>query len=99
MLKLKQQYRDSYELKYTWKDQSVKYYPYLRSYIFKNFSTKQEKSAYNLHSIEYRHYLVKIRVARGKALPDPYNDYTACVYKLAKSWKHNSKRRHQYLLP
>ncbi|PXZ07760.1 hypothetical protein DKK70_07940 [Gilliamella apicola] len=96
MLKFKQQYRNNYEITYNEKDKPVRYYPYLRNYIFKCFSTKQEKSAYFLHIIEYKRYKLKIRTSRGKNLPNPYDDYSSNAYKLLKSWKHNSKRKKQY---
>jgi hypothetical protein len=49
-----------------------------------------------LHRIEYKSYSLKIRVARGAGLPQVWDDFPTCVYKVAKSWKHNSKRAHQY---
>lgn len=49
-----------------------------------------------LHRIEYKSYSLKIRVARGTGLPQVWDDFPTCVYKVAKSWKHNSKRAHQY---
>lgn len=45
-MKFKQQYRNNYEITYNEKDKPVRYYPYLRNYIFKCFSTKQEKLLY-----------------------------------------------------
>lgn len=92
MKKLKQQYRGCIERhNYMWN-----VYPYVRSGTFKKFSTKQEKSFYFMHLVECRDYPVKLRAARGKALADPWDDYYSIVYDVAKSWKHNSKRRHQY---
>ena len=60
------------------------------------FSNKQERSFYCLHSIEYKDYSLKIRVARGAGLPHVWDEFPTYVYKVAKSWKHNSKRSHQY---
>ncbi|MBS9811372.1 hypothetical protein G5C64_22335 [Vibrio diabolicus] len=93
MKKLKQQYRsrDKEYGHYLWD-----VYPRVRSGTHKHFSTKQEKSYFFLHEIECRGYPIKLRAARGKARADPWDDYPACVYDVAKCWKHNSKRRHQY---
>lgn len=71
-------------------------YPIVRSSGHKHFSTKQEKSFYFLHQIECYGYPIKLRAARGRALADPWDDYPSQVDDVAKSWKHNSKRRSQY---
>ncbi|WP_295890518.1 hypothetical protein [uncultured Vibrio sp.] len=93
MKKLKQQYRKRIKCqrKYLWG-----IYPSIRSGTHKHFSTKQEKGYYFLHLIECKGYPVKLRAARGRSLANPWDDYPAFVYDLAKSWKHNSKRRYQY---
>lgn len=94
MKKLKQQYRNKYlryQRGYMWD-----VYPNVRSGAHKHFSTKQEKSYFFLHNIECKGYPIKLRAARGRALANPWDDYPAYVYDLAKSWKHNSKRRYQY---
>ena len=49
-----------------------------------------------MHLIEYKDYPLKLRVARGTALPEEWDDLPVYVYKVAKSWKHNSRRRKQY---
>lgn len=54
------------------------------------------KSFYFLHYIEYKDYSLKIRVARGAGLPHVWDEFPTYIYKVAKSWKHNSKRSHQY---
>ncbi|PXA69864.1 hypothetical protein [Vibrio sp. 11986-1-5] len=95
MKKLKQQYKHAVDRK------SADYllwhfYPCIRSGTHKHFSTKQEKSFYFMHLVECKGYPVKFRAARGKALANPWDDYPAYVYDVAKSWKHNSKRKHQY---
>ncbi len=64
--------------------------------IFKKFSKSQEHSFYFLHRIEYKSYSLNIRVARGTGLAHVWDDFPTYVYKVAKSWKHNSKRAHQY---
>lgn len=93
MKKLKQQYRNRIKIqrRYIWES-----YPSVRSGTHKHFSTKQEKSYYFLHEIECKGYRIKLRAARGKALANPWDDYPAYVYDLAKSWKHNSKRSSQH---
>ncbi|AXN31996.1 hypothetical protein [Vibrio coralliilyticus] len=93
MKKLKQQYRSHIKAHgtYLWD-----VYPSVRSGTHKHFSTKQEKSYFFLHKVECRGYPIKLRAARGKALADPWDDYPAYVYDVAKCWKHNSRRRHQY---
>lgn len=72
-------------------------YPNLRSYYFRNFSTKQEKSLSILHSLECKEMgvKVKIRSKRGKALPDSWDDFKATFHYVKNSWKHNSKRSSQ----
>lgn len=93
MKKLKQQYRSHVKAQgpYQWD-----VYPNVRSAIHKHFSTKQEKSYFFLHKVEYREYPIKLRAARGKALANPWDDYPTYIYDVAKCWKHNSKRRYQY---
>ena len=93
MKKLKQQYRSHIKADghFLWD-----VYPCVRSGTHKHFSTKQEKSYFFLHEVEYREYPIKLRAARGKSLANPWDDYAAHVYEVAKCWKHNSKRRHQY---
>lgn len=76
-------------------DGILKRYPHLRNVYHKKFSTLQERSFYFLHLIEYKNYPLKLRVARGTGLPDERDDLPAYVYKVAKSWKHNSRRRKQ----
>ncbi|BCV47418.1 hypothetical protein TUM17382_01110 [Shewanella algae] len=93
MKKLKQQYRSREKAygHYLWD-----VYPCVRSGTHKHFSTKQEKSYFFLHKVECREYPIILRAARGKALANPWDDYPAYVYDVAKCWKHNSKRHHQY---
>ncbi|CAI2051658.1 Uncharacterised protein [Serratia fonticola] len=94
MKKLKQQYKYpevSSGIRRSWV-----YYPLLRSWLHKRFSTRQEKSYYWLHLIEYKEYPLRLRAARGKQLADPWDDYPFYGYDVARSWKHNSRRKHQY---
>lgn len=41
-------------------------------------------------------YNIKLRPKRGKHLPHIWDDKPTYAFKYAKSWKHNSKRRHQW---
>lgn len=94
MKKLKQQYKHP-EVSSVFRRSWV-YYPLLRSWLHKCFSTRQEKSYYWLHRIEYKEYPIKLRAARGNRLANPWDDYPSDAYDVAKSWKHNSRRKHQY---
>ncbi|EPP6705457.1 hypothetical protein ACUU3R_004128 [Providencia rettgeri] len=90
MKKIKQQYRSAIiEGVWCW-------YPSLRNHCHKSFSTKQEKSIYAMHYIEYKGSMLKLRAARGFCLVDSWYDLPTSAYKLGKSWKHNSRRKHQY---
>ena len=94
MKKLKYQYRQA--IQSTRHDYFREIYPNVRSSRFKKFSTLQERSFYFMHRIEYKDYPLKFRVARGTGLPYIWDDLPAYVYDVAKSWKHNSKRKNQY---
>lgn len=94
MKKLKQQYK--YAVTYPGCRFCGVYYPLLKNWLHKRFSTRQEKSFFYLHLIEYKEYPIKLRAARGKRLADPWDDYPSDAYDVAKSWKHNSRRKHQY---
>lgn len=95
MKKLKQQYRHAIthqQDQHTWV-----VYPYFKSRMFRRFSTKQEKSAYQLHQFEYaKSYALRLRTARGPALASAWDDHPIMAYVVAKSWKHNAKRAKQY---
>jgi len=94
MKKLKQQYKHPEifsGIRHSWI-----YYPNLRSWLHKRFSTRQEKSYYWLHRIEYKEYSINIRASRGTQLANPWDDYPSDSYDVARSWKHNSRRKHQY---
>lgn len=94
MKNLKYQYQNS--IKRNPDDYFSKRYPNIKSLYYKAFSTRQERSFYFLHIIEYKDYPLKIRVARGNGLAQAWDDLPTYVYKVAKSWKHNAKRKHQY---
>lgn len=74
----------------------IEYYTYVHSESHKHFSTKQEKTAYCIHMIEYKQYKLKIRPSRGSNIANPWDDYPSYVYKMSKSWKYKSKRKRQY---
>jgi hypothetical protein len=76
--------------------EEFEYYPNMRSYCIRSFSTKQEKSYYYMHETEYREYNIKYRASRNNALKDPWDDVPCTGYILAKSWKHRSKSTNQY---
>lgn len=95
MKKLKSQYQQSVKKPHP-NDFSYKRFPNVKSIYHKKFSTYQEKSFYSMHCMEYKEYPLKIRVARGYGLADAWDDLPAYVYTVARSWKHNSKRKHQY---
>jgi len=94
--------RNPKKLKYQYKqpinsnlhDYFCQIYPSVGSSYFKKFSTYQERSFYFLHDIEYKSYSLKIRVVRGAGLANIWDDFSTYVYKVAKSWKHNSRRQH-----
>lgn len=90
MKKLKEQYRNPIK-RGRWC-----VYPNLRNHCHKKFSTKQETSFYGIHYIEYGVSVVKLRPARGFCLVDSRYDLPTSAPKLAKSWKHNSKRKSQH---
>lgn len=95
MKKLKYQYQQSVK-KPRSNEFFLNHFPNMRSVYYKKFSTKQEKSFYSMHFIEYKDYPLKLRVARGPNLVDAWDDLPTYFHKVAKSWKHNSKRAHQY---
>lgn len=97
--KTKSQYRNSKIKEYFFCGTLIIYevFPNIISGTHKKFSNKQEKSLYFLHKKEYKkEYGLKIRGKRGGSLPDCWDDYPSYVYDVAKSWKHNSKRKNQY---
>ena len=64
---------------------------------FRNIHTHQERAMYELHRKEYRHIRqLKLRARRGKALACAWHDIEVSAHYYAKSWKHNSKRHHQW---
>lgn len=93
--KIKQTYRSGYH-----------YYPFINKgyYIpgiilssFRKIKTKSERSKNASILKEYRNeYLNLIRSKRAN-LPNSYDDIHLGVYDQYKSWKHNSKRRKQWI--
>ena len=94
---LKEQYKKSVQ-PYTSAFAGLDYdYPCRRNFIFRKFSTRQEKSSALMHKIEYAEYGLKIRVCRAAALVDDYEDLVSGLYGVKNCWKHNSKRKHQWI--
>lgn len=81
-------------------DSSFKHekYPYLHSYYYRCIRTRQEKSISYMHLMECHEMDIrlKIRVSRLDGLAESWDDIPSFFNKTAKSWKHNSKRAHQY---
>jgi hypothetical protein len=104
--KRKEQFRNSYREEYsitsasTGKERVYSYecYPFLRNYCFKRFSTKQERSLFLMHELEYeKEYGLKLRRRRSpKNLPNSWDDIHTSVRDTEKSWKHSTKRKRQY---
>lgn len=67
-----------------------------RNSIFREFSTKQERSFYQLHLAEYRGSKLRLRARRGNVLPTSWDDLRTGVYDAEKCWKTNSRRKHQW---
>lgn len=93
--KTKVQYRSSGRKKIYFPWESCRY-PNLRNQIYSYFRTQQERSFHYLHKAEYWDYNIKLRPKRGKHLPHIWDDKPTYAFKYAKSWKHDSKRRHQW---
>lgn len=94
--KLKAQYRKR-NTKY-WIDEfwDERYYPSLRGDWYRSFSTKQERSSAMLHEIEFKEFGIKVRPSRAANLVDSWDDIPCSARWSRKSWKHHSKRKHQY---
>lgn len=64
---------------------------------YRKIRTHQERAMYELHRTEYRSVRpLKLRAKRGKILPCAWHDIRVSAHDYAKSWKHNSKRPHQW---
>lgn len=107
---LKSQFQNGYNIKTTWMSQydflnkifdENDYddcYPNVRNHFYRKIATKQERSLFELHEIEYaKEYNLKLRRSRSKKnLPDSYDDIRCGTFEGKNSWKHNSKRKKQY---
>lgn len=93
--KLKEQYHLSTRPRYLVGREFFFYYK-RRDYYHRSFSTKQERSLYQLHLAEYRNSKLKLRARRGNALPDDWDDLNSSLHKKNKSWKTSSRRKHQW---
>lgn len=83
---------------YIWRGECIEFYrnPAFQGDGCRSFSTKQERSMAFMHEIEYAEYGLKVRPHRGNNLVDAWDDLYCHFNSTTKSWKHNSKRRHQY---
>lgn len=96
-LKIKEQYRNSYEVVFIhW---VAMRYPNMRSRCHRKFSTKSER-AINIHHMrehfkDYGEYGFKIRGRRMGELPDYRDDLRSSIWDL-RSWKDRTKRKNQY---
>lgn len=94
---LKEQYLLSTKKKSTWFGESDYRFIFRRNDLFRCFSTKQEKALSNLHHIEYaKKYGLKLRSKRLTNLLSDWDDISSSIYSGEKTWKINSKRKHQY---
>lgn len=73
-------------------------YPNARSYMHRSFSTKQERSLFQMHEHEYcKEYKLHLRRRRSSSmLPSSWDDLYCGMYDVEKSWKHSTKRKTQY---
>lgn len=62
---------------------------------FRSFYTMNERRQNAAHVDDYGIEVVRGR-RRGRNLPDSWDDYKNSSWGSVKSWKHHSKRRHQY---
>jgi hypothetical protein len=74
-----------------------KNYKILKNQCHKHFSVLNEaKQAFTEKDDEYKE-LYKIRGKRSRrGLPNSWDDYPSYCIDLAKSWKHNSRRKNQW---
>lgn len=93
--KLKEQYHLSTRPYYLFGCEFYSYYK-RRDYYHRSFSTKQERSLYQLHLAEYRNSKLRLRARRGNALPDDWDDLPSSMSKKNKSWKTSTRRKHQW---
>lgn len=76
---------------------SGRFYYRTKLHYYRNIRTHQERAMYELHRQEYRHVRqLKLRVRRGNSLSTAWYDIRTSAFDYTKSWKHNSKRRHQW---
>jgi hypothetical protein len=67
-----------------------------KSRYFREFSTKQERSYYQLHLAEYQGLPLRLRARRGNALPTSWDDLPTGVYDAEKCWKTSTRRKTQW---
>lgn len=71
-------------------------FPFRQDRYYRKFSNKNAKASLGLSLIECKEIGINIRLRNGMDFPDPWDDYISNLCYVAKSWKHNSKRRKQY---
>ena len=76
-------------------DYDDEFFPNRQDKWYRHFSTKQEKSFYFLHRIEYKTYRIRLGYKRCQIF-DSWEDLTPFSCYGGKNWKHNSKRKYQY---
>ena len=80
-----------------WRNFRSRSYYCANLHYYRKIRTHQERAMYELHCKEYRHIRqLKLRARRGKVLPCAQYDIVVSARFYAKSWKHNSKRHHQW---
>lgn len=80
-----------------WETIGSRPYYFTNLHYYRPIRTHQERAMYELHKTEYRFCSkLKLRAKRGKALPCAWHDIRVSALDYTKSWKHNSKRRHQW---
>jgi hypothetical protein len=62
---------------------------------YRTIKTTNERRQNELHQKEYGEYIVRGK-RKNKALPSSWDDRVASAFDTHKSWKHNSKRKHQW---
>lgn len=80
-----------------WKTFRSGFYYCTKLRCYRKIRTHQERALSGLHRKEYRHiHQLKLRAKRGIGLPCAWDEIMLSAHQYAKSWKHNSKRRHQW---
>jgi hypothetical protein len=95
--KIKKGYFDNGE-RYGWRRSHINpwhHYPYISMGYFRAVKTQNERRQNAAIIADYGDNVVRGR-RRSKQLPSAWDDIPVHSWDLVKSWKHNSKRRHQW---